>query len=71
MDLIFKAIECSEVENRWLATFQLTYAAVDWWEAEEATLGEEVVRKMPWVTLKERFPSKYFLMEFVQGNYTV
>ena len=82
MDSIFRAIDCSEVEKRRLATFQLTYTAIDWWEAEKATLGAETIRRMTWVTFKERFLAKYFplvernlkkkkFMELTQGNRTV
>ena len=43
MDLIFKTIECSDEEKRRLDVFQLTFAAIDWWELEKATLGEEAI----------------------------
>ena len=32
----------------------------DWRDTEKATVGIEVVRKMPWVAFKERFLEKYF-----------
>ena len=75
-------MDCSEVEKRRLANFQLTYAAADWWEAEEATLGAEVIRRMTWIAFKERFLAKYFplvernlkkkeFIELTQGNRTV
>ena len=43
IDLIFDTIECSDQEKRKMVTFQLTYAAADWWESEKATLGEEAI----------------------------
>ena len=60
----------------------MTYAVANGWEAEEATLGAEAIRRMTWVTFKERFLAKYFLlvernlkkkefMELTQGNRTV
>ena len=66
IDLIFKAMECSETEKRRLATFQLTYVATDWWEAKKATLGEEAVQRMPLAIFKERFVTKYFSL--VESN---
>ena len=82
MDLIFKAMEYSEMEKLRLATFQLSYAVVSWWEAKEVALGGESVRRMPWAIFKERFLAKCFplvernwkkkeFMELVQGNCTV
>ena len=62
MDSIFIAIDYSEVEKLRFATFQLTYTAADWWEAEEAILVAEVIRRMTWATFKERFLAKYFLL---------
>ena len=55
MDCIFETIECNDQEKKRLATFQMTYAAADWWDAEKATIGIEATRRMPWVTFKERF----------------
>ena len=43
-----------------METFQLTYAAADWWESEKATLGEEAIRGMAWATFKIKFLEKYF-----------
>ena len=65
-----------------MATFQLTYAATDWWELEKATLGEEVIRKITWIAFKAKFLKKYFpiterndkmteFLELIQGNMTV
>ena len=65
-----------------MATFQLTYAAADWWESEKATLREEAIRGMTWATFKIKFLEKYFPMterndkrneflELVQGSMTV
>ena len=62
MNLIFKAMECGEMEKRWLAMFHLTYVTVDWWEVEEDTLAEEAVWRMTWAAFKERFLIKYFLL---------
>ena len=45
-----------------MMTFQLTYATVDWWELEKATLGEKVIREMAWATFKIKFLEKYFPM---------
>ena len=47
MDRIFETIECNDQEKKCLATFQLTYAVVDWWDVEKATVGVEVVGRMP------------------------
>ena len=41
MEAIFDTLECSEIDKRRMATFQLTFAAADWWEAEKATLGPD------------------------------
>ena len=60
MDHIFETVECNDTEKRRLATFQLTYAAADWWEAEQATIGEEATRMMLWATFRELFLKKYF-----------
>ena len=60
MENIFEAMECSDIEKRRLATFQLTFVAAEWWEAEKATLGTESTRRMPWMTFKERFLAKFF-----------
>ena len=65
-----------------MATFQLTYAIVNWWKSEKATLGEEAIRGMIWATFKIKFLEKYFLiterndkrkefLEPIQGNMTV
>ena len=43
-----------------MATFQLTYAVADWWESERATLYEEAIRGMIWMTFKVKFLEKYF-----------
>ena len=46
MELIFDAMECNDQDKRHMAVFQLTFTAVDWWESEKATLGDEDVRRM-------------------------
>ena len=82
MDLIFDTIECLDQEKRRMATFQLTYAAADWWESEKATLGEEAVPEMTWATFKVILLEKYFpiterndkrkeFLELIKGNMTV
>ena len=60
MDCIFESIECIDFDKNRLATFQLTYAAVDWWDAMRATIREERVRRMTWTAFKNRFLDKYF-----------
>ena len=82
MDLIFDTIECSDQEKRRMATFQLTYTAGNWWESDKATLGEEAIRGMKWMTFKVKFLDKYFhiterndkrkeFLELIQGNMMV
>ena len=46
MDIIFETIECSDIEKKRLAVFQLTYSAADWWDAVKATIGEDAARRM-------------------------
>ena len=46
MNSIFRAIDCSEVEKRLLATFQLTYTVANRWEVEEATLAAKTIKRM-------------------------
>ena len=46
MDLIFDMIECTDQEKRRMATFQLTYATVDWWELEKVIVGEEMIKRI-------------------------
>ena len=60
MDRIFEIIECTDLDEKRLATFRLTYAAVDWWDAVRATIGEEGIRRMTWTAFKNRFYEKYF-----------
>ena len=82
MESIFDTLGCSEIEKRRLATFQLTYAAADWWESEKAILGEDAVKAMPWNAFRELFLENYFpqternkkereFIELTQGNRTV
>ena len=82
MDHIFETMDCNDQEIKRLATFQLTYAAADWWEAVKATIGEEAVRVMTWTTFRRKFLEKYFpaterhkrereFMDLVQGNKSV
>ena len=63
MDSRFETIKCNDQEKKHMATFQLTYIAVDWWDAKKATVGIEAAGRMPWVTFKERFLEKYFPSE--------
>ena len=60
MDLIFDTIECLDQEKGMMVTFQLTYAAADWWESERGTLGEEAIRDMICATFKIKFLEKHF-----------
>ena len=82
LEVILDAIECNEQDKRRLAVFQLTHAALDWWEAEKATIGPDAIRRMPWVAFKARFLEKYFseeerdqeeknFLSLIQGNRTV
>ena len=82
MDIIFDTMGCSGIEKRLLATYQLTYAAADWWESEKATLEERGIQIMMWVAFKELFLENYFpqiernrkereFMDLTQGNQTV
>ena len=48
----------NDQRKKCLATFQLTYVAVDWWDVEKAIIGEEATKRMPWVNFKERFLEK-------------
>ena len=60
MDHIFETIECTESDKRRMATFQLTFAAVDWWEAEKAIIGNVAACTMTWTMFLERFLEKFF-----------
>ena len=82
IDPIFETTECIDLDKKRLATFQLTYAAADWWDAVRATIGEEGVRRMTWTAFKNRFLDKYFpitekyrkereFMVITQGNKSV
>ena len=79
---IFDTMGCSEAKKHRLATYQLTYAAADWWESERATLEGGTIQRMTWTAFKELFLENYFTQternrkekEFivlVQGNRTV
>ena len=46
IEVILDAIECNEQNQRRLASFQLTFATLDWWQAEIATIGSDAVRRM-------------------------
>ena len=82
IEVILDVIECNEQDKRLLASFQLTFAALDWWQAETATIGTGAVRKMSWETFKVKFLEKYFpkeerdqqeheFLNLVQDNWTV
>ena len=82
MDMIFETIECSDIEKKRLAVFQLTYSVADWWDAVKATIGEDAARRMTWTSFKTKFLEKYFprskrnkrnneFVGLVQGNMTV
>ena len=82
MDRIFEIIDCIQIEKRRLAIFQLTYAAVDWWDTVKGTIGEDTIRELSWTTFKQVFLEKYFLetekdkrerafIDLVQGNMMV
>ena len=60
MDLIFKIMNCNDIEKIRLAVFQLTYLAADWWETVKPTVGKESTRAMAWPAFKARFLKKYF-----------
>ena len=60
IEVILYAIECNEQDKCRLASFQLTFAALDWWQAETATIGVDEARRMPWEAFKTRFLEKYF-----------
>ena len=73
MDLIFETIECTDIEKRCLAVFQLTFSATDWWDTVKAMIGEDA---------KTQFLEKYFpeskknkreiaFIQLIQGNLTV
>ena len=53
-------MECSKADKRRLATFQLTFAEADWWEAEKAIIGAVAARMMTWTAFRERFLEKFF-----------
>ena len=38
IEVILDAIECNEQDKRRLASFQLTFMALDWWQAETVTI---------------------------------
>ena len=63
IEVILDAIECNEQDKHRLASFQLTFAALDWWQAETATISLDEARRMPWEAFKTRFLEKYFLEE--------
>ena len=82
MDRIFETMECTESNKRRLATFQLTFAVADWWEAEKAIIGNVAACTMTWIAFCERFLEKFFpederdqkekeFMELTQGGKTV
>ena len=63
-------------------TFQMTYAAADWWESDKETMVEEAIRRMSWIAFKAKFLEKYFpiterndkrtdFLDLIQGNITV
>ena len=79
MDRIFETMECLEADKRRLATFQLRFAAADWWEAKKVIIGAVVARTMTWTAFCERFLKKFFpedekdqkekeFMELTQGG---
>ena len=43
MDWIFETIQCTELDKRQFATFQLTNATADWWESKKVTLGNDAI----------------------------
>ena len=61
MDHIFETIEYREIKMHHLAVFQLMYVAIDWWDTEKVTIGEDAARRMPQTKFKERLLGKYFL----------
>ena len=60
MDTIFESMECNDLDKHRLATFQLIYAAADWWESKKAKLGVEEIRRILWTTFRGRFLEKVF-----------
>ena len=60
MDTIFNALGCEEQDKKRLAVFQLTYSTAEWWEAEKAASGEEVIGCLSWEDFKTKFLGKYF-----------
>ena len=47
MNVILDALEYNEQVKRRLASYQLTFAALDWWQAETATIGLDKAKRMP------------------------
>ena len=82
MDLIFKTIECTDIEKRHLAIFQITFSATDLWNAVKATIGKDAISGITWDLFKTQFLEKYFLeseknkreiefIKLIQGNLIV
>ena len=82
MDHIFETIDYNKLEKHRLAIYQLTYATDLCWDAERATVGEDVAKEMTRTEFRERFLEKNFpemekhqrekeLIDLVQGNLTV
>ena len=60
----------------------MTFAALDWWQTEKATIGSDEAMRMPWEAFKAKILEKYFpkeerdqhereFLSLVQGTWTV
>lgn len=57
---IYEVLECTEIEKRRLAAFQLAGDARNWWGLVKSTMGERAVNNMNWTAFKRKFMDKYF-----------